>query len=163
MKRKYNSSPPATKRTRAEPGTPGPSTADIARDQRQRDFPGASPASVQKAFSFRKQLFQVQMVNTRAMATNSSFLILNVTTSSGMIHQTPPEKKPLVNPDDLIYQAVNPCQRQQPQRERDPPDLQYVLTQQTEVFAGIMAEFRACQQPAQQLNTAEPPTDPAFN
>lgn len=167
MKRKSRSSPPATKRTDAEPGTPVPFTADIARGQRQRDFPGASPNSAQKASYFRKQLFQKPMVNTRTMVTNS-FLSdpeqdASLLGPSELLHQTPPEQL-LVNPDDLIEQAVNPRQRQPPQRERDPPDLQDVLTQQTEVLAGMMAELgERQQQPAQQGNAAEPPADPAFN
>lgn len=99
------------------------------------------------------------------MATNSSLSDPERDDSqpgpSGKIHQTLPEQL-LVNPDDLIHQAVNPRQRQL-QHERDPPDLQDVLTQQTEVLVGMMAELRARQQPAQQANAAEPPADPAFN
>lgn len=65
-------------------------------------------------------------------------------------------------PEGLIDQAVNPRQPRQRQ-ERDPPDLQDVVTQQTEILAGMMAEIRARQPLAQPANPAEPPEDPAFD
>lgn len=43
-------------------------------------------------------------------------------------------------PEGLIYQAVNP---QQPRQERDPLDLQDVVTQQTEILAGMIVELQA--------------------
>lgn len=83
-----------------------------------------------------------------------------------MDHATQPEQL-IIDPNNLIEQAIHPRQRQQQQRERDPPDLQDVLTQQTEVLeevlAGIMVELRARQPAVQQANPAEPPVDPAFN
>lgn len=83
------------------------------------------------------------MVNTRGMATNSSLSEPEHNDSqpepSGMDHATQPEQL-IVDPNNLIEQAIHPRQRQQQQRERDPPDLQDVLTQQTEVLAGMMAE-----------------------
>lgn len=124
MKRRSRSSPPSTKRSHTVPGTPAPFTADLARDQRQRDFPGASPESIQKVSSFRTQLFQ--MVNTRAMATNSSLSDPEHNDSqpgpSGMDYATPPEQL-IIDPNNLIEQAVNPRQRPQQQQERDSPDL----------------------------------------
>lgn len=118
MKRRSRSSPPSTKRSHTVPGTPAPFTADLARDQRQRDFPGASPESIQKVSSFRTQLFQ--MVNTRAMATNSSLSDPEHNDSqpgpSGM-------EQLIIDFKNLIEQAVNPRQRQQQQRERDSPHL----------------------------------------
>lgn len=81
---------------------------------------------------------------------------------SGMDHATPPEQR-IVDHNNLIEQAVHPGHRQQQQRERDPPDLQDVLTQQTEVLAGMMAELRARHPAVQQANLAEPPADTAFN
>lgn len=54
--------------------------------------------------------------------------------------------------------------RQQPPPERDPPDIQDVLTQQTEVHAGMLAELRARQAPAAAaVNAAEPPEDLDFD
>lgn len=164
MKRRSRSSPPSTRRPHTASGISEPFTADLARDQRQRDFPGVSPESVQKVLSFRKQLFQ--MINTRAIATNSSLSDPEHDDShpvpSGMDHATPPEQL-IVDPNNLIEQAVHPRQRQQQQQERDPTDLQDVLTQQTEVLAGVMVELRARQPAVQQANPAEPPVDPAFS
>lgn len=56
-----------------------------------------------------------------------------------------------------------PREPRQP-RERD-PDLQDVVTQQTEILAGMLAELRARQaQPAAPaVNPVEPPADPNFN
>lgn len=50
-------------------------------------------------------------------------------------------------------------------RERDSPDFQDVVTQQTEISAGMLAELRARQaQPnAPAAKQAEPPVDPNFN
>lgn len=47
----------------------------------------------------------------------------------------------LIMPEGLIDQAVNPLQ------PRDPPDLQDMVAQQTEILAGMMAELWA-RQPA---------------
>lgn len=57
-----------------------------------------------------------------------------------------------------------PREPRQP-RERDPPDLQDVVTQQTDILAGMLAELRARQAkpPAPVVNPAEPPADPNFN
>lgn len=44
-----------------------------------------------------------------------------------------------------------------------PPDLQDVLTQHTEVLAGMLAELRAREGPAPVANAAEPPEDPDFD
>lgn len=66
-----------------------------------------------------------------------------------------------VTPQDTIIELPR-APRQQP--ERDPPDLQDVLTQQTEVLAGMLAELRARQAvPAPVANAAEPPEDPDFD
>lgn len=65
-------------------------------------------------------------------------------------------------PDNLIIDEIPPAPRQQP--ERDPPDLQDVVTQQTEILAGMLAELRARQAaPAPVANVAEPPADPDFD
>lgn len=48
-------------------------------------------------------------------------------------------------------------------RERDPFHLHDVVTQQTPILAGILAELRARQAiPVQPANVAEPPADPNF-
>lgn len=66
-----------------------------------------------------------------------------------------------VTPQDTIIELPR-APRQQP--ERDPPDLQDVITQQTEVLAGVLAELRARQAvPAPVANAAEPPEDPDFD
>lgn len=112
MNRRSKSSAPSTKRTFKEPGTPGPFTADLARDQRQRDFPGASPASTKKLAALRKQLFHSSMVLTRSGTS------ANMNSSSGSsghtalrAHRTPPdhaldditvEELPRIPPDHAI-------------------------------------------------------------
>lgn len=69
------------------------------------------------------------------------------------VHVTPPV-------DGLIDECPRAARQQQ---ERDPPDLQDVLTQQTEVLAGMLAELRAHQAPVPVANAAEPPEDPDFD
>lgn len=102
------------------------------------------------------------MVNTRAIATNSSLSDQDESEPgpSNIEHATSPEQ--LIMPEGLIDQGVNPRQPRQRQ-ERDPPDLQDVATQQTEILAGMMAELRARQPLAQPANSAEPPEDPSFD
>lgn len=167
---KRRSSPPNQKRIFTEPGTPGPFTTDIARDQLQRDFPGASPTSTKKASALRKQLFNQPMVVTRNMAGNSSASshddsagpsIQAISQTSGPSLQTPPDQ--MIGSLGIVINEA-PREPRQP-RERDPPDLQDVVTQQTEILAGMMAELRARQaQPAAPAaNPAESPADPAFN
>lgn len=159
MKRRSRSAPPTNKRAFAEPGTPGPFTTDLAKDQLHRDFPGASPASTKKSAALRKQLFHNSMVLTRA---GTSANMDSSSSSSGPAppdHRTPPEQ--IIN-NVTIDEA--PRAPRQPQ-ERDPPDLQDVVTQQTDILAGMLAELRARQaQPAAPaVNIAEPPADPHFD
>lgn len=88
--------------------------------------------------------------------------------STNPSQQTPPEQ--MIGGLGILHEAPRvpideaPRLPRQP-RERDPPDLQDVITQQTEILAGMMAELRARQaQPAAQAgNAAEPPEDPAFD
>lgn len=62
-----------------------------------------------------------------------------------------------IDVDELPRAAQN-------RRERDPPDLHDVVTQQTEILAGMLAELRARQgQPAQQQPGVELATDPNFD
>lgn len=58
----------------------------------------------------------------------------------------------------------HPESHDSPERERDPPDLLDVVTQQTEILAGMLAELRARQAvpAAPAVNQAEPPADPNF-
>lgn len=151
MKRRSRSTPRQTKRATTVPGTPGPFAADLARDQLQSNFPGASPESTKKTAALRKQLFGSHMVKTRQATMDGSS-----SSSSDRplpIHVTPPV-------DDLIEQLPR-APRAQP--ARDPPDVQDVLTQQTEVLAGMLAELRARQGPVPVVNAAEPPEDPDFD
>lgn len=163
MKRRSRSSPPTTIRVFAEPGTPGPFTSDLVRDQLHKDFPGASPTSTPKSAVLRKQLFHSSMVLTRNMAGISSTLDQDTSSDSPgpqpPVHQTPPDQ-PMGN---LILDEA-PREPRQP-RKRDPPDLQDVVTQQTEILAGMLTELRARQAlPAAPVpNQAEPPADPNFN
>lgn len=96
------------------------------------------------------------MVRTRTGAPMDS----STSDSSGHaplpVHVTPPS-------DNLLVDECPRAPRQQPQQERDPPDLQNVLTQHTEVLAGMLAELRARQGPAAVVNAAEPPEDPDFD
>lgn len=153
--------PPSAKRTFVEPGTPGPFTSDLARDQRQKDFSGASSASTKKSAALRKQLFHSSMVLTRAGT--SATLDSSSTDSSGRtaqpVHRTPTDVHIM---DDLIDDELPRALREP--RERDPPDLQDVVTQQTGILAGMLAELRARQvQPVEQANAVEPPADPNFD
>lgn len=66
-------------------------------------------------------------------------------------------------PEGLIDQAVYSRQPRQTRQERDPPDLQDVVTQQTEILAGMITELTARRPAAQPANPAEPPQDPAFD
>lgn len=113
----------STKTTFTEPGTPKPFTSDLARDQRQQDFPGASPASTKKLAALRKQLFHSSMVLTRVGS--STTLDSSSTDSSGRtappVHRTPTDQQIM---EDLIVDEAH----REP-RERDPPDLHDVVTQ----------------------------------
>lgn len=152
MKRRSRSTPRPNKRAVAVPGTPGPFAADLARDRLQENFPGASPASTRKTASFRKQLFGNHMVKTRTGAA------MDGSSSSSSEHPLPVHiTPPLGNLIDEYPRAA----RRQP--ERDPLDIQDVLTQQTEVLAGMLAELRARQGPDPVANTAEPTEDPDFD
>lgn len=97
---------------------------------------------------------------------------MNSSGSSGSIaapqHRTPPaqehhdvsvEELPRF-PDQVI--DVDELPRAAPhRRERDPPDLHDVVTQQTEILAGMLAELRARhRQPAQPVQGAEAVADP---
>lgn len=114
MKRRSRSSPPQNKRIVAEPGTPGPFTADLARDQRQQNFPGASPTSAKKTAAFRQLLFGGSMVRTRTK--NATTMDSSTSDSSGPApipeHETPPS--------NIIVDEMPRAPRQQ-QPERDPP------------------------------------------
>lgn len=167
MKRRSKSSPPSTKRPFTEPGTPGPFTADIARDQRQRDFPGASPTSTKKSDALRKQLFQQShMVRTRAGTSATMNSSGSSTNTPAPTHRTPPsqDRQELPQfPDHVI--DVDELPRGVPQRrEREPADIHDLVTQQTEVLAGMLAELRARQgHPAQPIPGAEAAADPNFD
>lgn len=142
MKRRSRSSPPATKRVFAEPGTPGPFTWGLAREQLNKDFPGASPTSTHKSAVLRKQLFHSSMVVTRNMAGSSATHDETSSDSSGpqlQVHQTPPDQL-IGNP--IIDEAPRAAREV---RERDPPDLHDFFTQQTEIPQGMLAELRARQ------------------
>lgn len=161
MKRRSRSSPPTNKRVLTEPGTPGPFTADLVRDQLHKDFPGASPTSVRKSAALRKQLFN-SMVQTRNMAGTSSTLDQDSSSSSenpATLHQTPPDQM-------LGKMHIDEAPRapREP-RQRDEPDLHDVVTQQTEILQGMLAELRARQAApvAPVVNSAEPPADPNFD
>lgn len=160
MKRRSRSSPTINKRTFTEPGTPGPFTADIARDKLQSEFPGASPASVKKSATLRKQLFHHSpMVSTRAGASTAT---MDSSDSSGAtaINDLTPPAQILHN---LIDEAPRAPPREQP-RERNPPDLHDVVTQQTEILTGLLAELRARQAaPVVQQPIAEPLPHPHFD
>lgn len=180
MKRRSRSTPPSyRKRTVTEPGTPGPFTSDAARDKLQLEFPGASPRSTRKVSALKKQLFQP--MQTRGMSKNMSSDSSQDTAAAGTSapsgplfmdstnpsQQTPPEQ--MMGGLGVLNEAprvpIDEAPRLPRARERDPPDLQDVITQQTEILAGMMAELRARQaQPAAQAgNAAEPPEDPAFD
>lgn len=160
MKRRSRSSPPSTKRTFTEPGTPGQFTSDLARDQLHNNFPGASPASTKKSAALRKRLFHTSMVLTRAAT--SAPMDSSSTDSSDptapAVHRTPPDQIL----DNIIIDEA-PRAPREPQ-ERDPPDLHDFVTQQTEILAGMLAERRARQAaPIQPANVVEPPADPHFD
>lgn len=168
MKRRSKSSPPFAKRPVTAPGTPGPFTADLARDQRQRDFPGASPTSTKKTEALRKQLFQPSlMVRTRAGTTmNSSGSSTNTpaplqVTPPSQEHDTSIEDLPPFRPNVVIEEIPRGVPNR---REREPADIHDLVTQQTEVLAGMLAELRARQgQAIPQVAGAEAAADPNFD
>lgn len=139
MKRRSKSSPPSTKRTFTEPGTPGPFTSDLARDQRQRNFPRASPTSTQKSAALRKQLFSTPMVVTRSTATLDTSSDSSEHTAQPA-HRTPPDQ----HLDDIIVDELPRAPREP--RQRDPPDLHDVVTQQTEILAGMLGNAQQTQE-----------------
>lgn len=151
MKRRSRSSSPSTKRT---------FTSDLIRDQHHKDFPGALPTSTKKWAALRKELFHSYMVLTRART--STTLDSSSTDSSGPaaspVHRTHPDQIM----DDIVINEAPRAPRQP--RESDPPDLHDVVTQETQIHAGMLAELRARQaQPLQPANAAEPPADPNFD
>lgn len=100
------------------------------------------------------------MVLTRA---STSATLDSSSDSSGRtaqpVHRTLPEQNIM---DDIIVDELLRAPREP--RERDPPDLRDVVTQQTEILAGMLAELCARQaQPAQQAIAAEPAADPNFD
>lgn len=162
-KRRSRSTPPVHKRPNTEPGTHGPFTADLARANLQGNFPGASPKSTKKLFSFQKQLYN-SMVTTRAgmetsQAGPSSLSSQGEDNSPSIFHVLPP----LLPYNDAIEDPTrDPLKRSAP-RVQGPLDLQDVLTQQSKVLAGMMQEL--CQNrpaPCQAQDAAEPPADPLF-
>lgn len=100
------------------------------------------------------------MVLTRAGT--SATMDSSSTDSSGPaappVHRTPPDQIL----DDIVINEEPRAPRKP--RERDPPDLHDVVTQQTEIIAGMLAKLRARQAlPLQPGNVAEPPADPNFD
>lgn len=82
-------------------------------------------------------------------------------------HRTPPAALDDISVEELSRFPehvidVNELPRAaQNRRERDPPDLHDVVTQQTEILAGMLVELRARQrQPAQQNPGVEPVATP---
>lgn len=71
-------------------------------------------------------------------------------------HATPP---PL--PDNHMEELPREPRQPAPRRP-NPPDLQDVVTQQTEILAGMMQKLRTAQ-PAPQQDPVEPPPDPHFH
>lgn len=102
------------------------------------------------------------MVITHNMAGSSATLDKTSSDSSGpqlQVHQTPPDQ--LIG--NLFIDEAPRAAREV--RERDPPDLHDVVTQQTEILQGMLAELRARQAvpAAVAVHPAEPPADPNFN
>lgn len=119
---------------------------------------------MRKSVVLRKQLFHSSMVLTRNMAGTLSTLDQDTSSDSSgpvqvPVNQTPPHQ---LMGNLILYEAPR---EPRTTREHDPPDLQDVVTQQTEILAGMLAELRACQAlPAAPVpNQAEPPADPNFN
>lgn len=141
MKRMFRSSSPSNKNSFAEPGTPGPFTTNLARDQLNRVFPGAYPASTKKSAVLHKQLFHNSMVLTRAWtsANMDSSSTVSSRPAAPPDHRTPPDQ--ILN--NLIIDEAPRAPRET--WERDPLDLQDVVTQQTEILAGMLVELRARQ------------------
>lgn len=158
-KRRSRSSPPESKRT--QPGTPGPYTEDLIRANLQANSPGASPTSVKKAPNFRKQLFHMK---TRGPEASSLAGMSSPPSDDNPVLERdfqPPEHITLPPvPEDQIEELTREP-RQPAVRRPNPPELHDVLTQQTEILAGMMQELRRAQ-PAQQQDPAETLPDPHF-
>lgn len=165
LKRCSRSSPPEAKRV--APGTPGPFTEDDARLARQDRFPGASPRSVKKVLDFRSQLFMktrlqeaaASMASQSTMATASTDPPSEDPPASELEFTAPLQVTPPHNVDDLIEQMPRAPQEQR--RRANLPDLQDVVTQQTEILENMMRALQRAQ-PAAQQDPAEPPADPHF-
>lgn len=166
VKRRSRSSPPEPKRT--HPGSPGPYTEDLFRADRQDRFPGAFPTSVKKVLDFRQQLF----MTTRGQEATASQASLAAMSTSSPSDDAPRSETEFTAPlqvtpphvaDDLIEELPrNPQEPRQPAGRRgNPPDLQDVVTQQTEILENMMRALQRAQ-PAVQQDPAEPPPDPHF-
>lgn len=74
------------------------------------------------------------------------------------VHKTPPDDVI----DDITVDELPRAARNQ--RKRDPPDLHDIVTQHTEILAGMLAKLRAPQgQPTQQNPGVQPVVDPNFD
>lgn len=164
-KRRSKSTPPAAKRPPTLlPGTPGPFEEDNVRSGRQLNYPGASPVSAGRLLSFKRQLFAKDMI-TRGMASSLSQPSPSVSDTNQDATQDAPaivsaplgEAGPALPPGNF-QECVNPRGR-----ARERPDLEDVVTQQTELLAAMIERLN--QRPAAPAPglPAELPADPNFN
>lgn len=167
VKRRSRSTPPAAKRPPVViPGTPGPFEEDNVRTGLQAKYPGASPISTGKLLSFKRQLFAPVDMITRGMAQQGSSSLLSTASTSDQPEsqdatQAPADQGNLLQlplGDDIVEMPAG-----NPRRQRYRPDLEDVVTQQTELLAAMLQRLN--QQPAQpaaQANVDEPRADPDF-
>lgn len=166
-KRRSKSTPPAPKRPPVlVPGTPGPFEEDRVRSGLQLNYPGASPCSAGKLLSFKRQLFQNTVMITRGMAnTNNTTQNPSPATSEATQGEPSMSSAPLgqlLQPgmDDIDQCPVNP----RGGRQRDRPDLEDVVTQQTELLAAMLERLNQRQAAAAPAGApAEPQPDPNFD
>lgn len=157
-----------------DPGTPGPHNEDLARSQQASVFPAASPRSTKKLITYRKQLFgsPTDMVETRNMAASDkgSTASLQEARSDDDLSQPGPGPSQLpshevaVNLDNPLPNIVN-LARSPARRHPAAPEIEDVLTQQTQVLAGIMRRLDDVQArpPAVAAgNAMDQPEDPNY-
>lgn len=148
-------------------GHPGPFEEDRVRSGLQLNYPGASPCSAGKLQSFKRQLFQKPAMITGGMALNTNST-QNPSPSASEATQDNPslDSAPL---GQLLQQPGNDYIDQCPVnprggRQRDRPDLEYVVTQQTELLAAMLERLNQGQAAALPPGApAEPQPDPNFD
>lgn len=138
----------------------GPFEEDRVRSGLQQNYPGASPCSAGKLLTFKRQLFDQPSMITRGMAQTSSSVISGPSPlSTQELTQEAPSMSLEAAP--LGQEGIQPLPNQgnnhilqlpaNPRRPRDRPDLEDVVTQQTELLAAMLERLNQRPAPAAAL------------